>query len=65
MKRLNVFVTKEELDGVKIERDCSGMWMSGGTPIGDPESEVERLRRKYELPWGTGLDLNNGEFVSR
>jgi len=62
MKRLNKFVTPEELDIVKTAQATSGMYLSGGVPIGDPFYEVEQLRKKYGLPDGTGLDLKNGEF---
>lgn len=64
MKRLNVFVTPEELDRVKTALSCSGMFLSGGTPMGDPAGEVEDLRKKYNLPEGTGMDASNGEFCS-
>ena len=64
MKRLNVFVTKEELEAVKTAQRCSGMYLSGGIPMGDPAYEVERLRQLYHMPEGTGLDPRNGEFCS-
>jgi hypothetical protein len=64
MKRLNKFVTPEELDRVKTAMACSGMFLSGGKPMGDPAWEVELLRKKYDQPEGTGLDPSNGEFVS-
>ena len=64
MKRLNQFVTKEELEAVKSAQSCSGMFLSGGIPMGNPAFEVDRLCRKYHLPEGTGLDVSNGEFVS-
>lgn len=64
MKRLGVFVTKEELEAVQTAQNCSGMFLSGGMPMGDPYREVERLRLKYNLPDDVGLDTNNGEFVS-
>lgn len=63
MKRLNVFVTKEELDMVLTAQSVSGMFLSGGVPMGDPAFEVERLRRKYNLPDNVAFDPNNGEFV--
>lgn len=62
MKRLGVFVTKEELDRVLTAQKCSGMFLSGGSPLGDPGFEVEQLRKQYGLPNGTGLDPQNGEF---
>lgn len=56
-------VTAVELKSVKVAQSCSGMFLSGGTPMGDPQAEVERLRVKYGMPTGTGLNLNTGEFV--
>lgn len=64
MIRTGQFVTPEELEGLKVQQQCSGMFLSGGTPMGDPAGEAERLRRKYGLPEGYGIDLKNGEFVS-
>jgi len=63
MKRLNVFVTPEELETVKTAQKVSGMFLSGGMPMGDPAWEVEQLRRKYNLPENVAFDPRNGEFV--
>lgn len=65
MTRTGVFVTPEELESVKVAQSVSGMWLSGGAPMGDPQWEVEQLRMKYQMPDGTGLDAANGEFVNR
>ncbi len=64
MTRTGKFVTPEELKHVTVALSVSGMFLSGGTPMGDPAYEVELLRRKYEMPEGYGLDPFNGEFVS-
>lgn len=64
MTRTGKFVTPEELEQVKTAVSCSGMFLSGGTPMGDPESTVRYLVRKYEMPPDTGLDTGNGEFVT-
>jgi hypothetical protein len=64
MTRLGKFVTPEELEHVKTAQQCSGMFLSGGMPMGDPAWEVEQLRKKHNMPEGTGLDPSNGEFVS-
>lgn len=64
MTRLGKFVTPEELEGVKVNVETSGMFLSGGQPMGDLATEVERLRKQYGMPEGTGLDAENGEFVS-
>jgi len=64
MKRLNIFVTKDEVSTVRTAQKVSGMFLSGGTPMGDPAWEVEQLRKKYNMPEGTGLDPRNGEFVA-
>jgi hypothetical protein len=63
MKRTGVFVKPEELESVKVAHQCSGMFLSGGMPMGDPAWEVEQLRKRYNMPEGTGLDIGNGEFV--
>ena len=65
MERLNVFVTEKELESVTVARQCSGMYLSGGTPMGDPGKEVALLVKKYNMPKGTGLDPSNGEFCSK
>lgn len=64
MSRTGIFVTESERDAVEIAYKCSGMFLSGGKPMGDPAWEVEQLRKKYEMPEGYGLDLKTGEFVS-
>lgn len=64
MTRLKQFVTSEELEHVRAAQKVSGMFLSGGAPMGNPAWEVEQLRKKYNMPEGTGLDPSNGEFVS-
>jgi hypothetical protein len=64
MTRTGKFITSEELGYLKTQISVSGMFLSGGTPMGDPQHEVELLRRKYGMPDGTGLDAGNGEFVT-
>ena len=63
MTRTGTFITSKELEALRTEQRCSGMFLSGGMPMGNPAREVERLRNKYEMPDGYGLDLGNGEFV--
>ena len=66
MRRLGKFVTKEELEHLQTQQDCSGMFLSGGMPLGDPGATVRMLARKYGFnPNITGLDTKNGEFVER
>ncbi len=62
MKGTGIFVTTEELECVRIAHKCSGMFLSGGMPMGDPEYEVKLLIDKYHLPKGSGLNLKTGEF---
>lgn len=64
MTRLNKFVSEEELAQVRTAQSCSGMFLSGGMPMGDPQRVVSDLVKKYGLPEDTGLDLSNGEFVT-
>ena len=66
MRRLGKFVTKEELQSVRTERDCSGMYLTGGQPMGDHVAAVRRLIVTYglsSLADTVGLDMENGEFV--
>lgn len=63
MKGTGIFVTKEELEHVVQAWQCSGMFLSGGNPLGDPESEVQRLIDKYQPPEGAGLNPGTGEFM--
>jgi len=62
MKETGVFVTKEELESVKTALKCSGMYLSGGIPMGDPQYKVYLLTKKYNPPAGSGLNLETGEF---
>lgn len=64
MTKTGKFVTADELESVKVSISVSGMFLSGGMPMSDPAYEVERLRKKYGMPEGYGLDPKNGEFVS-
>ncbi len=63
MKGTGIFITEEERKGVEIEQSCSGMFLSGGRPMGDPGGCVKRLSEKYNTPDGTALNLKTGEFV--
>ena len=66
IRRLGKFVGKEELEHVKTEQECSGMFLSGGLPMGDPSYLIRMLASKYGFnPNITGLDTKNGEFVER
>ncbi len=62
MKGTGIIVTKDELECVKIAQSCSGMFLSGGTPMGDPAYEVQKLVIKYNPPKGSGLNIKTGEF---
>ena len=62
MTGTGIFVTKEELEQVKTALKCSGMYLSGGIPMGDPEREVYILHKKYKAPEGSGLNIQTGEF---
>ena len=64
MKRTGIFITKEELDRVKTAYSCSGMFLSGGMPMGDPGYEVKQIMKNYpQVSKTAGLDLKTGEFV--
>lgn len=65
MKGTGIFITKEELRQVQAARVVSGMFLSGGMPMGDPVYEVSRLAQKYNVPEGAGFNMQTGEFVWR
>lgn len=62
MKTTGIKVTPEELETVKTAQACSGMYLSGGQPLGDPEYQVHLLVKKYNPPAGSGLNMETGEF---
>jgi hypothetical protein len=62
MTRTGQFITPEELNQLKTELGCSGMWTSSGLPIGDAERYVSQLSRQYGMP-DCGIDPTNGEWV--
>jgi hypothetical protein len=47
---------------VKTAQACSGMYLSGGMPMGNPEQVVCSLTQKYNPPQGSGLNIKTGEF---
>ncbi len=63
MRGTGIFVTPEELQAVQTAHKCSGMFLSGGQPMGNPEYEVHLLEQKYSPPKGCGLNIKTGEFV--
>ncbi len=63
MKGTGIFVTEAERKCVEMEQKCSGMFLSGGMPMGDPQRAVARLSEKYHPPSGSGLNLKTGEFM--
>jgi len=62
MKGTGIFVTKDELESVRTEQKASGMYLSGGLPMGNPAARVADLATKYKAPAGTGLNIKTGEF---
>lgn len=63
MKPTGIFISKEELERVKTAQSVSGMFLSGGIPMGDPAWEVKLLADKYKPPEGSGLNPQTGEFM--
>lgn len=55
--------TKEELEHINTAQSVSGMFLSGGIPMGDPAYEVHLLTKKYNPPEGSGLNIKTGEFM--
>jgi len=62
VKGTGIFVTKEELEQVQTAQKCSGMFLSGGIPMGRPQEIVYDLHKKYNAPAGSGLNIKTGEF---
>lgn len=62
MTPTGIKVTAEELKQVRTAHACSGMFLSGGMPMGNPEQIVFNLTQKYNPPAGSGLNIQTGEF---
>lgn len=63
MTSTGIKVTEDELRCVQTAQKCSGMFLSGGQPMGDPQWEVKLLTDKYNPPEGSGLNIQTGEFM--
>jgi hypothetical protein len=63
MQHTGIFVTSEELESVKSAQSCSGMWLSGGIPMSDPQVLVSQLHKDYNAPKCSGLNIQTGEFM--
>lgn len=63
MKPTGIKVTEQEREAVETSWKVSGMYLSGGKPMGDPAYEVHLLAKKYNAPEGAGFDLKTGEFM--
>jgi len=67
MRRLGIFATREEMESIKIHRSCSGMFLAGGTPMGEPKKAIDRIAKNHNLPdieGHYGIDLGNGELLT-
>lgn len=62
MRPTGISITPEELQDVRTARQTSGMALSGGQPMGDPEAVVTRLLQKYDMPADAAIDANTGVF---
>ena len=62
MKGTGIFVTDGELEQAKVAWRCSGMFLSGGLPIGNPERLIDNFIKKYNQPNGSVLDTQTSEF---
>jgi hypothetical protein len=63
MKRTGIFITEEERDKLETEFKCSGMFLSGGQPMGRPEEYAQTLKKKYHPPEGAAINLKTGEWI--
>jgi len=67
MKRTGVFATKEEIERLKTSLQTSGMCLSGGKPMSNPQQDAHRIALNHGLPeieGYYGCDLKTGEFVA-
>lgn len=66
MKNTGIFATKEEIEDLKTSISVSGMCLSGGVPMSNPEKNCHRLALKHGLPEIKGFYgiLETGEFVT-
>lgn len=62
MTRTGKFITADELEALRVHVSTSGMFLTGGRPMGDPGAFVEDMNKKYGLT-GHAVDPKNGEFV--
>jgi hypothetical protein len=60
--KTGIFITREERVQLEMEYKTSGMYLSGGLRLGNPEEAVARLVDKYKPPKGSGINLRTGEF---
>ena len=63
MKGTGIFISKEELAQLRTEITCSGMLLSGGTSMGDPQRMAYDLTLKYKPPVGCAINAKTGEFM--
>jgi len=63
VKGTGIFITEEERQGLETEFNCSGMFLSGGMRMGNPEQRAQTLKEKYHPPEGAGINLKTGEWI--
>jgi hypothetical protein len=63
MTGTGIFITEEERHNLETEFNCSGMFLSGGMPMGQPEQYAQTLKEKYNPPEGAGINLKTGEWM--
>jgi hypothetical protein len=63
MDGIGIFITQEELEQVLAAQKVSGMYLSGGQPMGNPAELVDQLQQKYNAPKDTALNTKTREFV--
>lgn len=63
MKETGIFITEEERQRLETEWSCSGMFLSNGMRMGNPEQYAQTLKEKYNPPVDAGINLKTGEWM--
>jgi len=65
MIKTGIFATEDEMESLRTSIQVSGMYLSGGIPMSNPEKDCHRLALKHGLPEITGFYgiSEAGEFV--
>ena len=63
-KPIGKFITEEEKENLITELKVSGMFLSGGEPMGHPQEYCRKLCEKYNMSIDKyAINANTGEFI--